>query len=96
MPLSNGREGIVHVLYSYRDETYSEPSNSDATKNDSYSNLNLRGGLQGENWGVYLFVTNATDETDTTYKFNPVSGTPLTYFTYVRPRTIGLEVTLDF
>jgi len=95
-PVSDKLEGVVHLGYAFRDANYSEPSNDEARENDKYNQVRLRGGIQGERWGLYAFVTNLLNEDDTTYKLRPVSATPLTYTTYVRPRTIGVEATWDF
>lgn len=95
-PVSDKLEGVVHLGYAFRDANYSEPSNDEARENDKYNQVRLRGGIQGERWGLYAFVTNLLNEDDTTYKLRPVAATPLTYTTYVRPRTIGVEATWDF
>ena len=87
---------MVHLGYAFRDENYSEPSNDEARENDKYNQVSLRGGIQGERWGLYAFVTNLLNEEDTTYKLRPVAATPLTYNTYVRPRTIGVEASWNF
>jgi len=95
-PVSDNLEGVVHLGYAFRDENYSEPSNDEARENDKYNQVRLRGGIQGERWGLYAFVTNLLNEEDTTYKIRPVAATPLTYTTYVRPRTIGVEASWNF
>jgi iron complex outermembrane receptor protein len=94
--LSDNLEGVFHAGYAYRDETYSDPENFEDTKNDTYHNVRLRGGVQGSAWGVYLFVDNLTDEENTTFIRRPVAATPLTYYTYGRPLTYGVELTWDF
>ncbi len=95
-PVSDSLEGVVHLGYAFRDSNFSEPSNDEERENDKYSQVTLRGGIQGERWGLYAFVTNLLNEKDTTYKLRPVAATPLTYTTYVRPRTIGVEATWNF
>ena len=95
-PVSDELEGVVHLGYAFRDKNYSEPSNDEARGNDKYNQVSLRGGIQGERWGLYAFVTNLLNEDDTTYKLRPVAATPLTYTTYVRPRTIGVEANWNF
>jgi iron complex outermembrane receptor protein len=95
-PVSDSLEGVLHLGYAFRDENYSDPGNTEMEKNDKYNQVRFRGGVQGENWGLYAFVTNLLNNNNTTFKTNPVSATPLTYITYVRPRTIGVEATWDF
>ena len=95
-PVSGNLEGLLHLGYAYRDENYSNAENDELAKNDKYNQVRLRGGVQGERWGLYLFVTNLLNRDDTTFKIRPVSVTPLTYFTYVRPRTIGIEANWNF
>ncbi|MCP4045890.1 MAG: TonB-dependent receptor [Gammaproteobacteria bacterium] len=95
-PVFDNLEGVVHLGYAFRDSNFSEPSNDEERENDKYSQVTLRGGIQGERWGLYAFVTNLLNEEDTTYKLRPVAATPLTYTTYVRPRTIGVEATWSF
>jgi len=58
---------VVHLGYAFRDANYSEPSNDEARENDKYNQVRLRGGIQGERWGLYAFVTNLLNEDDTTY-----------------------------
>ncbi|MDX1429839.1 MAG: TonB-dependent receptor, partial [Rhodothermales bacterium] len=95
-PLANGLDGVFSANYAHRSSTYSNATNSPLEENDSYNQLGLRAGVEGRNWGLYARVTNALDEEDTTFKVNPVLGFPVTYSTYVRPRTYGLEVRWRF
>jgi len=95
-PVSNSLEGLLHLGYAYRDENYSNAENDEMSKNDKYNQIRLRGGVEGERWGLYLFVNNLTNNNNTTFKYRPVSVTPLTYITYVRPRTIGIEANWRF
>jgi len=95
-PVSDSLQGVTHLGYAYRDETESNPENDDNVRNDKYNQVRLRGGVQADSWGLYLYVTNLLNEEDTTFKSNPVAATPLTYTTYVRPRTIGVELTWDY
>jgi outer membrane receptor protein involved in Fe transport len=88
--------GLIHLGYAYRDETFSNAQNDLWVKNDAYHMVRIRGGVQGASWGLFAFVNNALDEEVTTFRQNPVAGTPLTYLSYIRPRTIGVELTWDF
>lgn len=94
-PLNNGLSGLFHARYAHRSANFSDAENSPLEKNDKYDQVSLRAGVEGETWGVYAFVENLFDRNDSTVKFDLVQ-TPITYITYVRPRTYGVELRWDF
>ncbi len=92
-PLSGDWNAVVHLGYSYRGKTFSDPDNLPSRENGNYSNASLRLGAENTNWGVTVFATNLFDEKDTTFKtFGGGLPNSLIYSNYVRPRTIGLEL----
>jgi len=93
-PVTDTLSGLAFISYSHRDESFSDPANVPEKLNDDYNNLKLRLGVEGENWGVYLFGDNLLDEESTVYT-NDIFGL-LMYKNYTRPRTIGVEVTASF
>jgi outer membrane receptor protein involved in Fe transport len=94
--VSNSLEGAFHVSYAYRDKTQSDAENFAETENDAYHMVRIRAGVQGDTWGLYAYANNLFDEVATTFRQNPVAATPLTYLSYIRPRTVGVELTWDF
>ena len=67
------------------------------TRISSYTNLDLRVGLQTERWTIELYGKNLTDEMGITSV-----GTANTIYTgvvdlaYIRPKTYGLSVGVNF
>jgi iron complex outermembrane receptor protein len=95
-PLANGKDALFQLDYAYRGKTYSDPANTPADRNDVYNQVGLNAGIENDKSGVYFFVDNLFNEDDTTRIFTPIDGTPLTYTTYVRPRTIGIRLKTGF
>jgi outer membrane receptor protein involved in Fe transport len=86
---------VFSANFSHRGETYSDPANTEGLKNRTYDNLYLKAGVNGDNWGAALFVSNATNSTATQAKALSQAGG---YFlnTYVQPRTVGVELSAHF
>jgi len=74
-------EFFTTLEYSYQDETLGELNGQ---KQDSYSIINLRAGLNGDNWSATLYLENATDEEFYNFSNNSFSAG------ISRPRTAGL------
>ncbi len=78
----------VQLAWSYTGESYNEIRPSQRTIQDSYSYLNLMGGVNMETWGLDLSIRNATNEVAQIY-ISPRPYEPST--TTNRPMTIGLK-----
>ena len=66
---------------------------NDRREQDSYSNVNIRAGIDQESWGVDLYVNNVTDEVAELY----VQARPYEQsITTNRPRTVGAKFWMRF
>jgi hypothetical protein len=98
--MSNGTTLIPTASLYYQSEMFNSEFNSVLSDQiDSWEEVNL--GLtvlpaQG-NWVARVYVRNATDEDNVTTKFNStdITGNYQTW-QYRDPRTVGLELTMDF
>ena len=87
--------GAVSANLAHRGETYSTPDNDPSMRNGSIDLLNLRLGVQAQQWSAALFVNNAANrQASTTRALFP--GATVTQATFVPPRTVGLEVSAEF
>ena len=98
--MGNGTTLIPTASFYYQSEMFNSEFNSTLSDQiDSWEEVNL--GLtvipaQGD-WVARLYVRNATDEDNVTTKFNStdITGNYQTW-QYRDPRTVGLELTMDF
>ena len=98
--MSNGTTLIPTASLYYQSEMFNSEFNSTLSDQiDSWEEVNL--GLtvipaQGD-WVARVYVRNATDEDNVTTKFNStdITGNYQTW-QYRDPRTVGLELTMDF
>ena len=95
-PITALLDGVARVDYTYVGESFSEfrPTSTTYERMGDYSNVNLRGGVEGEDWGVHLFVQNLFDEIG---HVRVTSGTLSERATLsTTPRTIGVSVNRSF
>ena len=98
--MGNGMTLIPTASFYYQSEMFNSEFNSTLSDQiDSWEEVNL--GLtvipaQGD-WVAKVYVRNATDEDNVTTKFNStdITGNYQTW-QYRDPRTVGLELTMDF
>ncbi len=95
-PITSRLDGVARASWAYRTETYSAPDNVPYQINDDYSQVGLSLGVSTDRWSVDLYADNLLDEDSTIFKYNRVVAVPLTWSTYVRPRTIGIRYTVSF
>ena len=96
-PMSNGLESLFRVDYEYRGKTYWWFNNDDVQ--DSFSLVNLRAGIQSDNWSASVYVNNLTDERYQTFFFpnEAVGGAPHPDIGwYGEPRVWGLDLRYSF
>ncbi len=87
------KKAVARLEYSYMDDRITLPNNpADNIDLDSYSLVNLKLGLEAENWGVALFVKNLFDEDEAAFDGLNSAQDPRAIIT-ARPRTIGLQFT---
>ena len=99
--LSSGLEGMFNINYTYAGKNFSDAQNIPMFENDSGNILNVRVGVQGEKFGVFLFARNLTNDGQTFIQGIRDSGAAFGWPTaiagnYRRPRTFGIEASFWF
>jgi outer membrane receptor protein involved in Fe transport len=94
--ITEGLAGVARAKWAHRGETYSDPDNSEALSNDASDVVSLSLGVDAGRWGVDLFADNLFNDESSTFKYNRVVAAPLTWISYVPPRTVGLRARMDF
>ena len=94
-------EGMVRGDFNYYGDSFSannESVGANARKRDSWSALNLRGGIVNASWDLVIFVDNVTDERASLADSRSIAAeTPARQRLVVtRPRTIGIEARYRF
>lgn len=95
-PLTDSLNGLVRADYAYsgnRTSTF-RPTDAYFVATPGYSLLNLRVGVERENWGAYLFVRNATNSLAITSQSSSLGSARYTWTT--PPRTFGASVRANF
>ncbi len=91
-------EGFARADYSARGSSYADVPNQAPPGGNfasgSTNNLNLRAGVRRDTWAVQAFVTNATDEYDSTFNF--WDGGFGDIHVVLRPRTYGVSLNLYY
>ncbi|GAB2525189.1 TonB-dependent receptor [Microbulbifer agarilyticus] len=89
-----GRDAYAQLTYAFVDQSYNDlyvfsgGSMVDGRGiQDSYTNLNVRAGLEEETWGADIFVNNLTDERPELTRFTAGYDSSITTS---RPRTMGV------
>ncbi|MGA0605985.1 TonB-dependent receptor [Phenylobacterium sp. VNQ135] len=95
-PISDSFGGMVRADYSYVGKSYSHfrPTNVYYEQQGDYAVVNLRAGVEGEDWGAYLFVRNAFDIFGEISVTSSSGSEQLT--SSVLPRTIGVNLRKSF
>ncbi|HEY1706970.1 MAG TPA: TonB-dependent receptor [Rhizomicrobium sp.] len=94
--LTDELQAYLRGEYNYRGSSYGDVPNTipDPTANLASGisqNLNLRAGVRGDFWEVQAFVTNVTDQYQSSYSYEwPAAFTDLHVVT--QPRTFGLNL----
>lgn len=99
VPLENGLNAYARADYQYRSKRYVEQINTDYLP--AYSLVNLRAGVQSDEWSVELFVNNVFDEDSPAGAVRFFDGriAGMSYNTSVRlrqPRTAGINLSYSF
>lgn len=97
-PVTESLNGLARLDANYVGSSLSEfrPTNAFIQKISSYTLANVRFGVESEDWGAYLYVSNITDElayvlkNQSAISAGTVNGIP------VRPRTVGLSFNKKF
>jgi iron complex outermembrane receptor protein len=94
--VADGLAVAMRAKWSHRGSTFSDPDNSAAQANDSSNLAFLSVGLEGGRWGIDLYADNLLNDHSSTFRYNRVVAAPLTWISFVHPRTIGLRARMDF
>jgi outer membrane receptor protein involved in Fe transport len=81
-------DAYTQLSYSYTGDSWSEIVPKNRFPQDSYSLINLRGGISRDNWGVDLYIDNLTDEV-ADYYVHPRQYEPSTVVN--RPQSFGAD-----
>jgi outer membrane receptor protein involved in Fe transport len=95
-PIATAFDGVMRVDYSYMGQAIStfRPTSPYYETMGEYSNVNLRGGIEGDGWGAYLFVSNLLDVVGKTKVTSSNTEEQRTYS--IAPRTIGVNLRRRF
>jgi iron complex outermembrane receptor protein len=92
--MGGNREMFARADYQYLGETWWEPDNY--SSRSPVNLLDLRAGIEDvDNWGVTLWVRNATDEEWNT-EFSPNANRSLNFLWRAQPVRYGIELTKWF
>ena len=88
MPITAKMEGVLSATWAHRTPYYSGADNAEYQETEVYDQVGLNVGVTTGGWGIDAYVDNLLDDASSTFKYNRVVAVPLTWVTYVRPRTI--------
>ncbi len=88
--------GMIRASWTSTTETFSQANNAPYQVNADYYKLNVSLGVMTNSWSLDLYADNLLNSDSTTFAYNRVVAVPLTYFTYIRPRTIGIRYDVRF
>lgn len=91
-PMTSKLNATAYGRWTYRSNTYSDAANSPVTENDSYNHVYVRLGVVRGPWAAHLSVDNLFDEEATVFQGFTITPLPLDFASYVRPRTVRLEL----
>lgn len=95
-PVAGSIDGMVRADYAYTGTSYTalRPTDSFYEEMGGFGSLNLRIGLEGEDWGVYAYVENLFDKVGV----NRVrSATNIEQYSFgIAPRTLGFSLNRRF
>lgn len=91
----SGREAFVHGDYQHVGSSYSEYDRAIRVKLPGYDLMNVRIGINTENWSTAIFINNIFDERGILTDINdPILGGH--FVTATRPRTVGISTTWKY
>jgi outer membrane receptor protein involved in Fe transport len=95
-PLTGDLNGLVRADYAYVGESASQfrPTYAYYEKQGDYGYANLRGGVEGADWGAYLFLNNVTNEVGLMSVTSALNNKQ--QVVSINPRTVGFSVRKRF
>lgn len=95
-PITSAFGGMIRADYNYTGRSYSQfrPTNTYYEHQGDFAVVNARAGIEGEDWGAYVFVRNAFDIFGAISVSSSSGSKQLT--NSVLPRTIGVNLRKSF
>ncbi len=95
-PLKGDLNGLIRADYAYVGESASQfrPTYVYYEKQGDYGYANLRGGIEGADWGAYLFLNNITNEVGLMSVTSALNNAK--QVVSINPRTAGFQVRKRF
>jgi len=95
-PLKGDLNGLIRADYAYVGESASQfrPTYVYYEKQGDYGYANLRGGVEGADWGAYLFLNNVTNEVGLMSVTSALNNAK--QVVSINPRTAGFQVRKRF
>jgi len=95
-PLKGDLNGLIRADYAYVGESASQfrPTYVYYEKQGDYGYANLRGGIEGSDWGAYLFLNNVTNEVGLMSVTSALNNAK--QVVSINPRTAGFQVRKRF
>ena len=95
-PVNDAFDGMLRLDYSYIGKSYSHfrPTNTYYEKQGDFGVVNLRTGLEGPDWGAYVFVRNVFDIYGA-YSVSSGAGSEQ-LVNSTQPRTVGVNLRKSF
>lgn len=95
-PVTQSFDGMVRLDYAYTGESTStfRPTSPYYETMGDFSNVNIRGGVEGDGWGAYVFVNNLFDEVGKVKVASQATYEQLTFS--IPPRTVGVNLRRRF
>uniref|UniRef100_B0SXI8 TonB-dependent receptor plug n=1 Tax=Caulobacter sp. (strain K31) TaxID=366602 RepID=B0SXI8_CAUSK len=95
-PLTDALNGLLRADYAYVGESASQfrPTYTYYEKQGDYGYANLRGGVEGADWGAYLFVNNVGNEVGLMSVTSALNNKQQAVS--INPRTVGVSVRKRF
>jgi iron complex outermembrane recepter protein len=95
-PVKGDLNGLVRMDYAYVGESASQfrPTYVYYEKQGDYGYANLRGGIEGADWGAYLFLNNITNEVGLMSVTSALNNAK--QVVSINPRTAGFQVRKRF
>jgi outer membrane receptor protein involved in Fe transport len=88
--------GVITTSWTNTTETFSGADNAPYQVNSNYDKLNLSLGVMNDRWSLNLYADNLFNSDSTTFAYNRVVAVPLTWFNFIRPRTVGIRYDVRF
>lgn len=95
-PISDAFGGMIRADYNYTGRSYSQfrPTNTYYEHQGDFATVNARAGVEGKDWGAYVFIRNAFDIFGAVTVSSSSGSEQLT--NSILPRTVGVNLRKSF